>query len=503
MTLTLKEIQNSYQAIKKLAFEEYDKGNLQQALIWVDQAATFVQQFNWIYTDAELEDLLSKISKQKLKVASSYSPNPKRVVLFDDWCTSYVLALQYVEALSIHYEELMYITGRDISAMGYSNILDKVAQYSNVKIKVIPQNNDRFERTQTILDTIVDFCPSKLFLHIGNNSPITLALYSMPQAIDRYIINLSDQTFWLGAKGIDYTLDFRSFGATVSLEKRGLKKEQILYLPFYPVRDGNVFQGFPELAKDKVIIFSGGDFYKTLDPEQSYWGLVRDLLKENTEAIFLYATKNVMGKTKEFIDEFIKSNNFEERFIYIGFRPDIDAVFQHCDIFMGTCPVCGSLTSQLAAINSKPILQYYLPNTYDDETEQAICHNLDLKISFNDKRAFLDEGKRLIKDANYRMQKGVLMNKAMFTPEQFNKRLMEVVSNNYSLVIFKEIDYDIVAERWWWNELLGFYNTTQQLFGVLGKRRYLKIFPKIAFKYYFSRVKSMFKRMNEKGSNEN
>ena len=491
MHLTLNEIKKSYALLKRMTFQAYQSGNLGLTLSGIDKTVDFVQQFNWIYTDDELEKLLNDISLQKLKTPAIYAPDSNRVVLYDDWCTSYVLVLQYVEALSLNFKEVLYITGRDLS--GTTNILDRISMYQNVKSILIPQNPNSFERSQNLLDTIIDFKPSKLFLHIGYNSPITLALYSMPSGITRYRINLSDQTFWLGVRALDYTLEFRPFGATVTLEKRGLKKEQLLYLPFYPVKDDNPFQGFPEPTKGKVVIFSGGDFYKTLDPKNTYWNLVRDVLNDNQEAVFLYATKNVMGKTKDFIESFIRTNRFEERFIYIGFRPDIDEVFKHCDIFMGTCPVCGSLTSQLASANSKPILQYYLHNTYDDETEQALCHNQELQISFTNKRSFLDEAKRLIQSADYREERGLLFNKVMFTREQFNHKLNEVVTSNYSPVPLKIIDYKIVTERWWWNEKMGFSNNIQYLFIHLGKKEYLLNFPLVAIKYYSNRLFKKFR----------
>jgi hypothetical protein len=495
MHLTLKEIKKAYSVLKKSVFKAYNDGNLELTISRIGEAVEYVQQFNWIYTDDDLEQILDDISKKKLSHPVGYIPNTDRAVIFDDWCTSYVLVMQYIEALSLNFKEVLYITGRDVAAMSYNNILEAIKQYPNVKISLIPQNPNSFERSQLILDTIISFQPSKLFLHIGFNSPITLALYSLPKSIDRYLINLADQTFWLGSKGIDFTLEFRPFGATVSYEKRRLKKEQLLYLPFYPYRDGNEFKGFPELTKGKVVIFSGGDFYKTLAPDYTYWDLVKDVLIENPEAIFLFATKNIIGKTDDFLHNFVTKNNLTDRFIYIGFRPDIDEVFKHCDIFMGTCPVCGSLTSQLAALNSKPILQYYLPNTYDDETEQAICHNAKIQISFTDKELFLKEAKRLIQNKIYREQQGKLINQAMFTREQFNQKFGDVVTTNYAPPPFKNIDYDTVAERWWWCEKLEFFNTLQQLFGILGKHNFLMEFPLIGYKYYANRIIGKMRRI--------
>jgi hypothetical protein len=469
MHLTQKEIQKAYAVLKQNVLTAYRQGDKRLSLSEMDKAVSFVQQFNWIYTDPEFEQILNDISNELLCLPENYVLQDDKVVLFDDWCTSYVLVLQYVEALSLHFKEVLYVTAKNIE--GTTHILDRITSYKNVKVAVIPPNSDRIKRTQLILDVITGFHPSKLFLHIGYNSPVTLALYSMPKKLTRYLINLADQTFWLGAKGIDYTLEFRPFGATVSLEKRGLKKEQLLYLPFYPVVDGNPFQGFPEQTKGKVVIFSGGDFYKTLDPEYHYWNLVREILKQNQEAIFLFATKNNMGKTNDFIKSFIADNHFEDRFIYIGFRPDINEVISRCDIFMGTSPICGSLTSQLAALNKKPILQYYWPDTYDDETEQAICHNMELQISFTDTNAFLLEASALIQDEDYRKQKGELNHRAMFSKEQFNRQFRIVISSNDAPPPLKIINYTVVAERWWWCEKLGFYNTLQLLFGLMGKRR--------------------------------
>ncbi|HRU64023.1 MAG TPA: hypothetical protein P5236_06370, partial [Paludibacteraceae bacterium] len=59
-------------------------------------------------------------------------------------------------------------------------------------------------------------------------------------------------------------------------------------------------------------------------------------------------------------------------------------------------------------------------------------------------------------------------------------------------------DYSIVAERWWWNEFLGFYNTTQYLIGLLGKKQTFKLIPSIAFKYYATKVLSKIKRLIKK-----
>ncbi len=492
MRLTLRNIIKSYEIIKKLAFQAFEKGNIEKSLEYIDHAATLAQQFNWIYADEELENLLKRISDTIFpNKIIDYQPNKNRVVVYDDFCLSFVLVLQYINALLKNNFEVLYITGREISdSTKYTNIIDYLKNtYPNLKIEIIPQSKDRIKRVKQIQEKILAYQPSKLFLHIFAHSICIPVLYNLPVGITKYIINLADQTFWLGAKGIDYTLEFRSFGATVSLEKRGLKKEQLLFLPFYPTRDGNQFLGFPEQTKDKIIIFSGGDFYKTIDPDFTYWNLVKSLLLLNPEVIFLFSTKVETGNVQNFIERFISENNFEDRFKYIGFRKDISEVFKHCDIYMGTCPVSGSLMSQLAAFHSKPILQFYLPETYDEETESAICHNFYTQISFTDKKNFLAEAQHLIKDANYRSIRGKEINKCLITEEQFNSRLANCLKENASPVKLMEnqINYHELANRWYWIEQLKFIDTIQYVYSVIGNKTLFKNAANIWLKYIYSR----------------
>lgn len=491
MKLKLKEIIKSYKLIKKIAVREYSEGNLHKSLDYIDQATILAQQFNWIYADDELENLIAKISRQIFSDQSVvFTSKEKRVVFYDDFCISFVLALQYLNGLVKNNYTILYITGREISSTSkFANIIDTIKNYPDLTIKVIPQNADKIHRIKELYQSIVEFQPSKLLLHIPSKSISIPVIYGLPEGITKYIINLADQTFWLGAKGINYSLEFRQFGATVSYEKRGLTKNQLLYLPFYPIKDNNSFQGFPEITEGKVVIFSGGDFYKMFDPELTYWNLIKNILLQNSNAIFLFAVKVDNHKTQQFIDDFISENGFENRFIYIGFRSDINEVMKHCDIYMGTCPASGSLMSQLAAVNSKPILQFYFPDTPDDETEAAICHNHNMSISFTDVNAFLNEAKHLIEDIDYRIKKGKEIYSCMLTVNQFEENLSKCLITNNSQVNLKSglIDYQSLTQRWYWLEYLGFLDTVKYIYSILGAKNCLRNVPLIWVTYHYRR----------------
>jgi len=489
LKISKRDIRQGYKGIKHLAKKAFNRGDVEKSLEYIDNCAIVAQQFNFIYADYELEDLLRKIGEKVLpETPKNYQSIKNRVVFYDDFCVSFILALQYIEALVAANKEILYVSldGKDGR---FETILEKIKGYKNVKIKTI-ENQNRCQSISDIYSTIIDYRPEKIFLHIFAKSPIVPALYHLPQKTEKYIINLADQTFWLGAGAVDYLLEFRQFGVSVSQQRRGVKPEQQLLIPFYPVVDGNPFQGFPEgmQIEGKVVIFSGSDLYKVLDKKRMYWHLVKRVMDTFPEVVFWFATK-IQGKNTELINEFIRENHYEGRFFYTPFRRDINEVLAHIDIFMGTCPVCGSLMSQLAARNATPILQYYYPGTPDDETEQAICVNEDFPISYQDEELFMAEADKLINDADYRKKQGERLQRAMVSPKQFNTMVADAISENETPMPLKPfaVDYELLDNRWFELQELGHVNIIPYLTGILGKKNVLKYCPLLFIKKQLSR----------------
>lgn len=487
--LNISDIKNVYRGVKHKALISTEEGRYEDALYWVRQCASIAQQFNWIYADEELEDILKKISLKLIPhYKNEYKPVKNRVILYDDFCRSFILALQYLDALLASSYEVIYITIKHQTST-FSTILPLLEEkYPAVKVIAL-QHISRVQNNVDLYNEILKYKPEKVLFHIYAYSSIIPAIHRFPKEIDTYIINLADQTFWLGAKAIKYVLEFRQFGVSVSQQRRGILPHQQLLVPFYPIADNNPFQGFPkECTEDgKVLIFSGGDIYKVLDEKLMYWHLVKRLLDTYPEVVFLFATKeDNLGM--QFLQKFITDNHFEGRFIYTKFRPDINEVMAHADIFMGTCPVCGSLMSQLAARNATPILQYYYPGTPDDETEQAICINEQFAISFQDEELFMQEAEKLIKDASYRKQQGEHLQSAMITIPQFNKLLADTLSTNKTQIPLEsfKINYRQLDDRWFALEKAGYISSLSYLYGLLGKKDCLRFAPKLFIKKHLN-----------------
>ena len=493
LNLSISEIKQGYKGVKRLAQKAFSEGDYETSLKYIGKCATIAQQFNWVYADDELEGLLERIGNKLVKEPSKdYHATSNRVVFYDAFCKSFVLALQYIEALVAARKEVLYITTADDlvkNRTGFADILDKLKVYPSVEVVIVPPGKNT-ERIAYFYDAVVDFRPEQILLHMVADAVVLPALYVLPSAIKRYIINLADQTFWLGKKAIDYCIEFRQFGVSVSQQRRGIMPRQQLLIPFYPINDGNPFEGFPkECTPDKVIVFSGGDLYKVLDEKHTYWRLVKRLLDGYPDVVFLFATKIRNGINYE-IDRFVKDNGFEGRFIYINYRKDINEVFKHCDIYMGTCPASGSLMSQLAAVNAKPILQYYYPGTPDDETEQAICYNEKFSISFHDEELFMEEAHRLITDGAYRKRQGERLRNAMITPEQFNKLVANTLSTNNSQVPLEpfDVNYSLLDDRWYALEKLGCVDMMSYVWGLLGKKYIRRSIPSVFIKKHVNTI---------------
>ena len=485
------EIQQGYRGVKWLAKKAFFEGETEKALDYIEKCAILAQQFNLIYADFELEDLLKRIGEKiGMKPKSDYAPIKERVVFYDDFSVSFVLSLQYLDALTAANKEILYLT-LDGKSGKFDSIIDKLEKYKNIQVKVIHKSGKE-QTAKCIYDAIVEFRPEKLFLHIYASSCIIPSLYGLPSNIDKYLINLADQTFWLGAGAVDYVMEFRQFGVSVSQQRRGIKPHQQLLIPFYPFVDGNPFQGFPEDCEPegKVLIFSGGDMYKVLDERRMFWRLVKRILDTYPEVLFWFATK-IEGKGIEDIKSFITDNHYEGRMFYTRFRPDINEVMAHADIFLGTCPVCGSLMSQLAARNGTPILQYYYPGTPDDETEQAICINNFFQISYQDEEQFMAEAERLIKDRAYRKRQGERLHKAMVSKEQFDNMVAKALETNVTPLPLKpvRINYKLLDDRWLELEKIEHIDTIPYLCGILGKRFTLLFIPTVFLKKQITKLK--------------
>lgn len=437
--LKLTDIIKTFEEISALSRQQIDCGHYEAALQMIETGAKIAYHFNWIYSDEELEAQLKTISGQLLK-SESINHKSGRIVFFDSWgWDSRGLTQQYIRAMIALEIEFLYVFENEDPEQS-REIRSELEAYEKCEIFSINRSLPLADRLGALYKQILVYSPEKLLMHITPWAVEALIVFHALPTVCKYQINLTDHTFWLGTGCLDYSLEFRDYGCTVSLEKRKLSRDQLLMNPYYPINSGEVFRGFPDEVEKRVVIFSGSSFYKVYGRNGAYFQLVKRLLSENPECVLLFAGG---GDDRE-IRKFISENHLEERFILLGSRSDINEVFSNCDIYLGTYPICGGLMSQLAAVNSKPILAYTTPDIPCNYVEGIVCHKQQTLITYTDKDAFFAEARKLVLNEEYRHHRGAVLREAIISPKDFNNNFENLLGKKQGPISFDHeiIDYD-------------------------------------------------------------
>lgn len=420
------EIDRYYDYVVTLAQKAFYANNIKKSISNIELAANLQYYYNSIYTDMRLEELILSISRKLLPV-SLISGRKKRYLFYDSLgADRQGLTQQYIEALNDLHSEYLFVFENESDARGIKRdeILSMLQDKSDVRILELWKFGNYENQINILYNAIMEYSPSTIFMHLCPQSCVPLVVFSAFPNIIKYQINLTDHAFWLGSKVLDYSLEFRNYGYTVSVEKRYIKQSKVLLFPYYPVVQEEFFEGFPLQAKDKIVIFSGGSYYKIYDKSNTYFELLKNMLLENDNAIVLFAG---FGNEKPFLN-FIHENHFEDRIVLSGYRKDINEIFKNCDIYMNTFPLSGGLMSQYAAIHSKPILAL---SDGKRAVEDIVCTRKYGKISCYSKDEFLEEAQHLISDVNYRREKGDFMRELIMGKEQFKENLNNLLNNRY------------------------------------------------------------------------
>lgn len=404
------------------------------------ESAGFLQyNLNRFYRDERLEKLLINIGKSRYNLVDRIGVK-KRYIFYDSFgWDNRGLTQQYIDALNYlpNCEYIFVFEKKDVVRSKHI-----VQSLTNAHVTIVELSGGMYSKMDTFYDLLNSYNPSGVFLHLEPWGTLPLIVLSAFPQITKYMINLTDHAFWLGSSLLDYSLEFRGYGCTVSLQKRNLRKEQLLLLPYYPIDSGfEEFKGFPVSTEGKVVMFSGGSFYKIYSSDNFYFNLVADLLNNNPKLLFLYAG----GGDDSIFRSFIKRRGLADRVCLLGFRDDINEIFEHIDIYLGTYPYSGGLMSQYAALHGKPLLVF---SSNSNISENEVCTKKCATFSFNNREELLKEAHKLISDDLYRKERGSFFSSLIAGRDDFRRRFRELLDDNkdkcdYAL---STIDYESFAE---------------------------------------------------------
>jgi glycosyltransferase involved in cell wall biosynthesis len=440
--LTKKDIVKVYERAKRDALRALSRNDVEGSIRNFVFASHQAYRFNWVYEDDEFEDAVKTIGRVTVGESTVVPFSSERFMFYDSFgWDNRGLTQQYISAMISWGVEFLYVFENEDPRRS-SAIRRMLEGYGRCRVVSLARDETPARRMAEIRDLFVDWRPAKVFLHLTPWAIEPLAVCASLTGVDRYQVNLTDHAFWLGSKIVDYSIEFRDYGCTVSKDMRGIDADRLLVQPYYPVTVKADFLGFPRFPfADPVVIFSGGSMYKVYGKDGAYFRIAKRILDENPNTVILYAGG---GHSRPLLD-FIEQNGLGDRFILIGDRSDINEVFRHCDIYLGSYPICGGLMSQYAAVNGKPILAYTSPDIPCNVIEGLVCHLNDAPVTFFSEDALAAEARRLCSDPAYRAERGREMAKGVITPEIFAEDLRALVETNRNTKPISRVDIDYEA----------------------------------------------------------
>jgi len=480
--------------LEKFAAESVRHNNLNRALRLLKTLSYLRYTFYLGIKNDFIENNIIKLAQHIKKSNFTYNKVKKSIVIIDEINADYIgLMIQYLSALVSGGYHILYIyEQREHRGAVRESLMQTLQSYEKARLRLIPSSINGLHKSQWIYNEICAFGSKNILMHFGEWAiEECVACTALPECCNRYRINIADHCFWAGVSCVDYTYEFRHYGANLSYKERGVKQSQIIYIPFYPVMKEVSFKGFPEECVGKFIFLTGGSSYKIVDENLTFFRLCKYILDKCPNSIILFAGSD--GKDNSFLSNGIEQYGLQGKILPIGYRNDILEVFRHCDVFINTYPVSGGLMCQYAAQCSKPII-----NFKNDQVEECIAQKKRCNFTCCSEDEFKNEAFKLYCDSEYRKTRGTILHDAVVSKEEFENAFLSFIETGERK--FK-IDWNenFVPKVFSTNNVIDFYNKKltgfyYNLFRLLGVD-FIKLMPGELFLLVFSGVKIKIKKL--------
>lgn len=441
------DIENIYSILLQNAVRSYESKHFDDAIKYVISSVKWAYNFNNIYADPEAEGLLKSISEAIVESRNIPSPIPNRCVLVDSFLIdNRGLSQQYLRAMIANNMDILVVFTNAGGSVG-KDTLKEIQRYAKASILTFPKGTDYFEQTRHAVERIADFSPAHIFLHLIPWDMVALMACHAIKGSKIYNINLTDHAYWMGASFIDYNLEFRPYGMTISFEKRGLRQEQLIGLPYYPIAPVKAeFAGLPELPADAVKVFTGGALYKMLGKDDIFFRIMDCVLCVSPNVYIMVAGFNHDNR----FDEKCAAMKHGDRVIQIGVRRDIDEVFKRCDIYLGTYPMTGGLMSQYAAKHKRPIIAFHNEGDVMNAVEEFVDYYGSGYKSLSSFDELTVYASKLIHEEAFRVEEGNRLHEGMMDEERFKNEFLSLISAGKTSFSWKKdnINYEAFFERY-------------------------------------------------------
>lgn len=448
---------------KRLVKNSINAGKEEKALASISAAASLLYQYNQIYTDKDLEQMLLEIAQNSdtlQEMRKDLSVTKRNTVLFYDGFGLDIRgwALAYMRAFTKLDYEVYYVTSS--KAIGTQPEIDQTISDSNVKKVVIDFQKGYVNWYHHLAEIFSETKPSVAFFYTTPNDVAATVVFDMLSGlVRRYQIDLTDHAYWLGVHAADFCLSSRSVGASIAVYHRGFDKEQIRVLDGCAiVHDDIPFQGFPFDLTAKKLIFSGGALYKTLgDKNNTFYRMVDYVLNHHDDVIFYYLGNGDQSKLQKLKHKYPRQVFFEKE------RKDFFEVMKRCTLYLNTYPMFGGLMMRYAAMAGK------LPITlkHEHDADGILFHQEDLEIEYDDRDTLLKDVDRLLDDEEYRKKREKKMLGSTILEPDFRRNLKTLIDDNVTEYHLKIAPVDTERFR---SEYLKRFNFDQVLMNSVANK---------------------------------
>lgn len=291
------EIHYFINQIKQDIRQALDDKDYEKAICCSKFLCSFYYEYDYTYYDKEMEECAKRAAVEYIGNTIIDHPDRNKIFFYDKFgLIDRGLANIYVNSLlDLGYEVIWCLFENGLQV---KQIVDRFDSKSNLSFAFIPDLSV-VERMVFLKNIICKAGALHYFIYTLPTDVECMGVFASLQGdVKKYLINLTDHTFWIGADAIDYSIEFRNLGANISNIYRKIDMKKIRMLPYYPdERKSETYQGMP-FSEEEEFVFSGGSAYK-LEGSDIYEQIVCKILDKYPKLKFVLQQ---MKKVKSLLD---------------------------------------------------------------------------------------------------------------------------------------------------------------------------------------------------------
>ena len=487
-----KQVDNLIHKLKLIALNKLEKNNINASLAALSFASETLYAYNQFYTDDELEKITAQVGdriKNEYNFAN-YDNIQDNILLYDGFgLDTRGVVLMYLNALGKNGYNVTYVTDLKVK--------DDIPSIKNIckkyGINILYVDMSTYEGWCVQLAKIFEnIRPRAAFFYTTPFDTSACAAFHMYDGLcKRFLIDLTDHAYWLGKCANDYFLGSREMSAYIQHYERKIPKEKCIKLGVnLLLEECSDHSGLPFDVKKNTYIFSGGSLYKTLgDKDNTYYRIVRHILRKHNEIKFIYAGTGDDSELKKIIEE------FPNRAFHINERKDFYYLIENSVLYLNTYPMFGGMMMKYSALAHR--LPITLKHGFD--SDGLLLHQKECQIEYCSYEDLIMDVDHLIDDNNYRQEREKLLDGSVVTEERFINNVYNVIENNKTDYAHEFLKLDTLDFR---KEYYTRFNYNKNIICMV-KRLNLSLFWYFPVVFITGSIRKIYNKVIKKGRNKN